>query len=434
MMIPFWALVRKDLRLFFNDRRAVVVGLLVPIVCGSFFGYLFGGQGGKRETSRMPVLVIDLDESAISRALIAQLGSDKNLDVKPSTLGEARAQVRKGKATAAVVIPKDFGADAGRAFFAGAKKPEIGMLYDPSHGMEQGMLQGILTGAVMQAVSKEMFAGQTGREMIKESLAQIEKNTEMAPADKKALGDLLGSVEKWNEQQDRDPASAQRGRAGGMTVPFETREEAITSAAGVEYNGYAHSFGGMGVQFILFMGLDVGIRLLLLRQSGLWQRLRAAPISRSMLLGSRAFSAALISGFILMVLFTFARVVFGVHILGSFLGFLGVCAAFSLMTAAFGLMIAALGETVEATRGYSVMATLIMVMLGGAWVPTFVFPQWLQKFTVIVPTRWAVDGLDAMTWRGLGLSAAFGPIAVMLLFTLLFGVVAVTRFRWETES
>ena len=43
-MIPFLALVRKDLRLFFNDRKAVVVGLLVPIVLASFFGYLFGGR------------------------------------------------------------------------------------------------------------------------------------------------------------------------------------------------------------------------------------------------------------------------------------------------------------------------------------------------------------------------------------------------------
>lgn len=217
-------------------------------------------------------------------------------------------------------------------------------------------------------------------------------------------------------------------------MPYETHEEAITSGQGIEYNGYAHSFGGMGVQFILFMGLDVGIALLLLRQTGLWQRLRAAPLSRAMLLGSRATSAALIAGFILFVLFSFARLVFGVHIQGSFAGFVGVCAAFSLMTAAFGLMVAALGETPEATRGYSIMVTLIMVMLGGAWVPTFVFPQWLQKLTVVIPTRWAMDGLDAMSWRGLGFSAALPPIGVLLLFTLLFGVVAVMRFRWKAEG
>jgi ABC-2 type transport system permease protein len=431
-MTPFLALVRKDLKLFFSDRKAMLIGLVVPIVCGSFFGYLFGGQSGQTETSRVPVLVIDQDGSDISRGLVVQLGSDKNLDVKPSELEAAREAVRKGKATVAIVIPKDFGAGAGHALFTAAAKPELGMLYDPSHSMELGMVKGILSGAVMQTVSKEVFSGKSGREMAMQSLAEVESNTQIPPQTKEALRSLLGGIEKWNEQQ--QSAAGRGGASGGMTLPYETRDEAITSGQGIEYNGYAHSFGGMGIQFILFMGLDVGIALLMLRQSGLWQRLRAAPLSKTALLGSRAVSAAVIAGFILFVLFAFARVVFGVHIRGSFVGFLGICAAFSLMTAAFGLMVAALGETVEATRGYSVMATLIMVMLGGAWAPTFIFPLWLQKITVVVPTRWAMDGIDAMTWRGLGFSAALAPIGVMSLFTLLFGLVAVMRFRWRTEG
>ena len=437
-MIPFLALVRKDLKLFFNDRKAVVVGLLVPIVLASFFGYMFGGQSGKAETSKVPVLVIDQDGSDVSRGLITQLGSDKNLDVKPSTLDAAREAVRKGKATVAIVIPKDFGKDAGRALFTGEntgeRKPELGVLYDPSHNVELGMVKGILSGAVMQTVSKEMFTGRAGRDMVNESLAQIENNPRISREDRKALRDLLGGVNELNLQRDREGAAGQGELSGGLTMPYETREQAITSGQDIEYNGYAHAFSGMGVQFILFMGLDVGIALLMLRQSGLWQRLRAAPLSRTMLLGSRTVSASLIAGFILLVLFGFARVVFGVHIRGSLAGFVGVCVAFSLMTAAFGLMVAALGETVEATRGYSIMATLIMVMLGGAWVPTFVFPAWLRKLTVVVPTRWAMDGLDAMTWRGLGFSSALAPIAVLLLFTLLFGAVAVMRFRWRTDE
>jgi len=434
-MIPFLALVRKDLKLFFHDRRAVVVGMLTPIALASFFGYLFGGQGGNAEMSKVPVLVIDQDGSDISRGLTTQLASEKSLEVKPSGLDAAREAVRKGKATVAIVIPKDFGKDAGHALFTDATKPELGVLYDPSHNAELGMVKGILNGAVMQAVSKEMFTGKGGREMVNESLAQVENAPQLPPADRKALRDLLGGVKEWNERQDeqRDRAGASGVLSGGITMPYETREQAITSGEDVAYNGYAHSFGGMSIQFILFMGLDAGIALLMLRQSGLWQRLRAAPLSRTTLLSSRSVSAALIAGFILVVVFGFARVVFGVHIRGSLAGFVGVCAAFSLMTAAFGLMVAALGETVEATRGYSITATLIMVMLGGAWVPTFIFPKWLQKLTVIIPTRWAMDGLDGMTWRGLGFSSALAPIAVLLLFTLLFGVVAVARFRWRTD-
>jgi ABC-2 type transport system permease protein len=64
----------------------------------------------------------------------------------------------------------------------------------------------------------------------------------------------------------------------------------------------------------------------------------------------------------------------------------------------------------------------------------FLFPQWLQKLTVVVPTRWAMDGLEAMTWRGLGLEAAWAPIAALLGFAVLFGGLALARFRWEAEG
>jgi ABC-2 type transport system permease protein len=171
MMIPFLALVRKDLKLFFTDRKAVVVGLLVPIICGSFFGYLFGGHKGSVETSKVPVLVMDQDESEISRALVTQLTAEKNLEIKPSTPVAAREAVRKGKAIAAIIIPKDFGEDSGRALFQATTKPTLGLLYDPSHDVELGMVKGILSGAVMQSVSQEMFRGRSGREMVNQSLA-----------------------------------------------------------------------------------------------------------------------------------------------------------------------------------------------------------------------------------------------------------------------
>ena len=117
-----------------------IVSLLVPIVLRSFFGYLFGGQGGKAETSRIPVLVIDQDGSAISRADHCQLSGDKTLDVKPSTLDEARERCEKGRPPLAVVIPKDFGADAGRAFFA--RREEAGNCHSlrsvAHHGIRHG--------------------------------------------------------------------------------------------------------------------------------------------------------------------------------------------------------------------------------------------------------------------------------------------------------
>ncbi len=433
MLTPFLALTRKDVKLFFSNRRALLMTVAAPIAIASFFGYLFGG-GGATEPSRIPVLAVDQDGSTVAREITAALTADKNLAVKAATLEGAREAVRKGKATVAFVIPKGFGADAGRAFFNGAAaKPEIGVLYDPSHGAEMGMVEGILTGHVMEAVSKEMFNGPTGRAMVRDTLAQLDTST--LPADQKtSLRELLHGLEGWSAARETDTAAGREAPSAGLTVPYRVKSEAVTSGAGVKYNGYAHSFGGMGIQFILFLGIEVGIGLLTQRQTGVWKRLRAAPLSRGVLLGSRATSAALTSMFVMMVLFAFAGVVFGVRIAGSVAGFLGVCAAFSLMTAAWGLLIAALGKTPEATRGLAIVTTLFMVMLGGAWVPTFLFPAWLQKLTVVIPTRWAMDGLDATTWRGLGFDAAALPIALLTGCALVFGALAVLRFRWDVDG
>jgi ABC-2 type transport system permease protein len=214
-------------------------------------------------------------------------------------------------------------------------------------------------------------------------------------------------------------------------VPYLTREEEAGAKVDVKYNSYAHSFAGMGVQFVLLLGVDLGVTLLALRRLGLWKRLRAAPISRTLLLGSRIASGALIAIFSLAATYAVAMAVFGVRIEGSVIGFVAVIVTFALMTASFGLLIAAIGKTPEATRGLAILVTLLMVMLGGAWVPSFVFPEWLQKVSLVVPTRWAVDGLDAMTWRGLPLQAAAMPVVVMLGFTAVFAALAIARFDWE---
>jgi ABC-2 type transport system permease protein len=149
---------------------------------------------------------------------------------------------------------------------------------------------------------------------------------------------------------------------------------------------------------------------------------------------ARGLSCALIAFVLCSIIFGVAGLVFQVKILGSVLGFLLVLLMFSLMCASFGLLIAAFGKTPEASRGIAIFVTILMVMLGGAWVPSFIFPQWMQSLTLFVPTRWAVDGFDAMTWRGLGIDVALQSVSVMAVFTLLFFGLAMWRFRSQTQQ
>jgi ABC-2 type transport system permease protein len=279
----------------------------------------------------------------------------------------------------------------------------------------------------MQVVSAQVFAGTGGREMSARNLRAFAGQPETVET--VALGEVRGSVARYQAVSEAQGTS---GPARGMSVPFSTSDEAVSGSARDKgpqgYNAFAHAFAGMGVQFLLFMGIDMGATLLQARRSGVWSRLLAAPVPLSTLLLARAASAALIAFGLLCVIFLFAVLVFEVHI-ASLAGFAGVALCFALVTASFGVLIAAYGKTPEVARGLALFATLLMVMLGGAWVPSFMFPAWLQQASMAVPTRWAVEGLDAITWRGLGLDAVLPAMAAQLGFALLFALLAVWKFR-----
>jgi len=432
------AMVRKDLQVHYSDRRAVIMSFVAPIAIASFLGAITGGRGAPSEPAKIPVAIVDQDGSPVTTAIVAAVQEDKALRVTIPTADAARASVKAGDVSVAVIIPAGFGEASGLAFFGGGAKPDVSILYDPSHRAEMGLVRGLMTQHVMEAVSREMFGGASGRKLADQALQNLDRSG-MPDGQRALLRELLTSVQKFYTESPSDGSNPDAQgkpvegatRSRGITLPYSVTEEAVTGRDDVPYNGYAHSFAGMGIQFLLFAMIDMGVGVLLERQRGLWKRLRSAPISRTSLLVGKAVSSSVIALIILVAAFLFAGIVFGVRIQGSVLGFFAVAVGCALMAATFGLLVASIGQTPGGSRGVASLAVLLMVMLGGAWMPTFIFPAWLQRLTVVIPTRWAVDGLDAMTWRGLDGGAAIMPTVMLMGFAILFGSLALMRFRWE---
>ena len=423
-LIPFLAMVRKDLLLFFSDRRSVIVSFVVPIAIASFFGTIFSGPQRGAEPARIAVAIIDQDGSAVSKGMVAGAQGDRNLKLTMPTEAEARDSVKRGRTPVAIVIPPGFGdasgrrssatreARAGRPVRSLAQRRSGDGARDPHTARHGGGEQGDVR-------------RRTRRATVEQTLPQIEASA--MPADqKRALVEMLKSVQNFYAQ----PSDRRRRRAARITMPYTVREEAMTAGSNIAYNGYAHSFAGMAIQFLLFAMANAGSRCCSSASAVSGRACARAGLEVTLLSGKRP-AARFISLMILLVSFAFAMIVFRVRIEGSIAGFLSISIACALMASTFGLLIAALGNSPATARGVTTLAVLMMVMLGGAWVPTFVFPAWMQQLTLVVPVRWAVDGLDAMTWRGIGLSGAIAPTLVLLGFALAFAAIAATRFRWE---
>jgi len=433
-----WALIRNDIRLYFTDRRAVIVGVLMPILIAAFFGYIFGGTGRSEDQGKIPIAVVDEDHSSVSRAITADLAADPLLQVSALDRTAAREQVKSGKQNAAAVFPQGFGEQTTQSLFSGVNKPRVDLLVDPSQATGARVIEGLLAQYSMQEISKEAFTGAYGRKAIDGYLAQLD-TLEQTPL-RTDLRALLNAARKLNDQADSDTepggaaapgASSGERRNFGLSIPYTVASTPVTARDNTPYNSYAHSFAGMTVQFILFAGIDAGVLLLLTRERGIWQRLRSAPLRGSEFMLARALATTVIGLFQITIIYLAALLVFKVRVDGSWPGFIAVGVSLCLLNATFGLMLATLGRSASTTRGIAMMATLLLVMIGGAWVPAFVFPRWLQDASRYVPTRWAVDGLDGATWRGLPFDAAVLPTLVLLGSAVICLLVAIWRFHWE---
>ena len=78
-----------------------------------------------------------------------------------------------------------------------------------------------------------------------------------------------------------------------------------------------------------------------------------------------------------------------------------------------------------------VTVTLIMSAIGSSWWLLFVEPQFMQDLARLTIMAWAMDGFYDLLYFDMGLSGTMEEAKVLLLMTVIFFGVAISRFRFE---
>jgi ABC-2 type transport system permease protein len=365
--------------MFGVDRQALVMSIAIPVIIASILGWLDTTAASDKASSKTLIAVVDEDRSAVSKDFYARLKKSDDVTPTQESSQDAIRGVRTGEIPFAVVIPKGF-SDRAAAAFGGGTKPDLPVYQDPAKPLEANIALGEVTKAVSEAAATATF----------------------------------GSI-----------------ASGG--VPMNV-EKMPLGAAKANWESAAHDYAGFGLQGLLFFAIESAVALARERRLGIWKRLRAAPIHPNLLLLSKAASSTVLALAIILLIFLVGAVLFHVRILGSVLGFAFVAVASALMAAAFGLLMATIGKSESQGRAISFLLIILMLATGGAWFPMTRMPRFVQTAANYLPVRWAVEGFDAATWRGLQFSqiAHFGTN--LLVFALVFGILATLRFRFLREQ
>lgn len=384
MLKLLFELVRKDVIIFFSDRRALLISFMVPVFIASFLAMLTSNASTMKPTEKIPVLVAVEDSADSTKSIMERLKQSTSIIVVETDRSHLEEQVQAGKYCFGVVLPKGFGDAATEAMGSENQGPKLLTYTDPARATESQIARMTVYQSIMGGVVKAKYG----------SLA--------------------------------DPGK----------MPFQEEKGAVAKVKSSDesYNGISHAFAGMGMQGLLFWAIESAMVILRERKLGIWRRLRASPVSPAMLLCAKLLSGAIRALAVLVVVFLAGALIFHLTINGSILGFALIAILSSVMASSFGLFVAALGKTEQQSRGLSILAVLVMMMLGGGWFPIFLMPKWVQNLSMALPVRWSVDGFDSMMWRAEGLERALPSAGALIIFTAIFGLVALRRIRWEYEA
>ena len=421
-MKTLWTLAKKDVLLLFRDRAALFWIFAFPLMFSLFFGMLFS-DGGDGARGRIAVAVVDEARNEGSRGLIESLAEHDSLRIELDeaegpvlhSLEEARELVRKGRKTAYLRIPPDWGDGSPFAMFDPSDAgPRLEVGLDPSRTAERGFLQGILMQGVFGGLGMSFRDGEAMKREVERAREGLGAAGGVSEVQRGVLDAFLGSLETFFEDVDFDALDG-GGDAGGFDPASRLEVTDVTRERDNEpRTAFDITFPSAIVWGLMGVAVAFASTLVRERTQGTLLRLRVAPIGRAHVLAGKALGCFLTCLVVMVFLLGFAVLLLGVRFDSYPLAALALASTAACFTGVM-MVAAVLGKTEQAVAGASWGVLMPFAMIGGGMIPLIAMPPWLVRLSNFSPFKWGIYSIEGAAWRGFGLGDMVLPCAILLV-------------------
>ncbi|MFM8535246.1 MAG: ABC transporter permease [Acidimicrobiia bacterium] len=393
------ALAFKDLRLMLRNRGGLFFTFAWPIIVTVLFGYALGGNNDG-EHGKVQIALVAEDSTDGSRAFATQL--EESFALTAMTRDEAANAVRRGNRTGYIVLTKGFGAASDRLFYGQSRQVEIGV--DPARRAEAAMIEGLLMKHASSDMQKMFTDPQSSSRMVDKALNDMQGlGAEAAPV-LRFLGELKTFTATPHAQ----------GAAGpdGQWQPLKIVTNDVRRVRSGPANAFDITFPQGVIWGLIGCMMTFGISMVTERTHGTLVRLRMAPLTRAQILGGKALSCFLSIMLVELILRGVAYSLGVRPVSMPILALAGVSAAICFV--GFMMLVASLGKTEQTAAGAAWAILMPLSMFGGAMVPTFVMPEWMQSIGRISPIRWAMLAIEGGVWRDFSIAEMALPCGILI--------------------
>jgi ABC-2 type transport system permease protein len=415
-MTPIISLALKDMRILLRNKGRIFFTFVWPIIVTILFGLAFGGSNDPQ--SKVKIALVDEDNTHGSRAFAKSL--EESFELTAMDRAAAENAVRRGSRTGYIVLTPGFGDASERMFYGEPKQIELGV--DPARKAEAGMIEGLLMKHAATDMQHLFADPNASSRMVDKALGEMKQ----APPDQVAsVQRFLGELKAFVNTPQSQAATTQQAQWQPLKVIAKNVARERTGPD----NAFEITFPQGVIWGLLGCMMSFGISLVTERTHGTFVRLRMSPLTRAQILGGKALACFAAIVLVEIVLFIIAWN-FGVRP-SSIPLLAAACLSAAVCFVGFMMLIAGLGRTEETASGAAWSVMMPLSLFGGAMVPTFVMPPWMQSIGFISPIRWAILAIEGGVWRNFAAAEMAMPCALLISVGVVCFILGTRALREE---
>jgi ABC-2 type transport system permease protein len=342
MLSALWAVMIKEFRQTFRDKRIVAILTLAPLIQLLVLGFAVN-----LEVDHVPTIVADEDHSPESRAVASALLSGDTFDERGHVPNgeQAEAIIGRGEASLAIIIPRGFGEHQRRG--------------------EHAALQALVDGS-------------------DSNRAIVAQNAVTAFA----LGRAIAGAEQQLEQ-----LAAVQGQAARM--PRVRVEPRVLYNQGLKTPIYfVPGVAALLLLVVTFVTSSSGLTRE--KETGTLEQVMVSPMRPEIFILGKTLPYGIIGLMDLGLAIAIGAWVFGVPIRGSVWLLFLAGSLYMLSTLGVGLMVSAVARTQQQAFMGALFFILPATLLSGFMTPVDNMPEWLQPLSGFTPVRHFVEIMRAV--------------------------------------
>ncbi len=401
-------LVRKDFKRKWKNPVVILGFMLIPVLFTFIFGLVFGGQ--EEDTlPRISLLVVDNDKSLISNFLTTAMSQGelkKMVELKPmETEEEGRLILGKGKASALLLVPENFGKDV-----LDGKTTEVLLLKNPSEQFLPLIAEEI-TDTTTLILSSLLSVFSEEVDTIKEFIDL----DNFPDSDISALSVLVKNRIESISKYVFPPV---------ISLKQETiKEEGKEEVESISIHGYI--LPGMSIMFLMFICNVVFEDILREKETKTLLRLNVSRMSMNEFIWSKIVISALIGMLCTIVLIFLGIALFSIY-WGNLFTVFSIVLCLNICIAGFIAFLYSFIKTEQQAGAVLSSVILIMSLLGGSMVPVDTFPSFIQPISKVTLNDWGFEAFR-MAMKKESFTALIPILIGMVLAGILLSLVS-SRF------